>query len=78
AIITRMYFLPPGTPKDRVQMFRKAFADTLRDPEFLVEAKKSKIDVEPVSGEDMEKVVHGLYNIDSTMLARLKEVLLPK
>lgn len=59
-------------------MFRKAFADTLRDPAFLAEAKKSKIDVEPVSGEDMEKVVHGLYNIDSTMLARLKEVLLPK
>jgi tripartite-type tricarboxylate transporter receptor subunit TctC len=78
ATITRMYFLPPGTPKDRVQMFRKAFADTLRDPEFLAEAKKSKIDVEPVTGEDMEKVVHGLYNIDSTMLARLKEVLLPK
>jgi len=78
ATITRMYFLPPGTPKDRVQMFRKAFADTLRDPEFLAEAKKSKIDIEPVSGEEMEKVVHGLYNIDPTMLARLKEVLLPK
>ena len=78
AIITRMYFLPPGTPKDRVQMFRKAFADTLRDPAFLAEAKKSKIDVEPVSGEDMEKVVHGLYNLDSITLARLKEVLLPK
>ena len=78
ATITRMYFLPPGTPKDRVQLFRKAFADTLRDPEFLAEARKSKIDIEPVSGEEMEKVVHGLYNIDPNMLARLKEVLLPK
>ena len=78
ATITRLYFLPPATSKDRVQMLRKAFTDTLRDPEFLAEAKKSKIDIELVSGEEMEKVVHGLYNIEPAMLARLKEVLLPK
>ena len=78
ATITRLYFLPPATSKDRVQMLRKAFTDTLRDPEFTAEAKKSKIDIDLVSGEEMEKVVHGLYNIEPATLARLKEVLLPK
>jgi tripartite-type tricarboxylate transporter receptor subunit TctC len=78
AVITRLYFLPPGTPKDRVLTLRKALADTLRDPEFLADAKKSKLDIEPVSGEEMEKVVNDLYKIEPSMLARLKEVLLPK
>jgi len=64
--------------QDRVQILRKAFADTLKDPDFLADAKKSKLDIAPVAGEEMEKVVHGLYQIEPAMLARLKEVLLPK
>lgn len=78
AVITRLYFLPPGTPKDRVLILRKALADTLRDPEFLADAKKSKLDIEPVTGEEMAKVVNELYKIEPAMLERLKEVLLPK
>jgi tripartite-type tricarboxylate transporter receptor subunit TctC len=78
AVITRLYFLPPGTPKDRVLTLRQALAATLRDPEFLADARKSKLDIEPVTGEEMEKVVNELYKIDPAMLARLKEVLLPK
>jgi hypothetical protein len=57
---------------------RKALAETLRDPEFLADAKKSKLDIEPVSGEEMERLVHELYKLEPSMLARLKEVLLPK
>lgn len=78
AVLTRIYFLPPATPKDRVQMLRKAFAETLKDPEFLADAKRSKLDIEPVPGEELEKLVQDLYKIDASTLARLKEVLLPK
>lgn len=78
ATITRLYFMPPGTPKDRVAILRKAFADTLKDPEFLADAKKSRLDIDPVSGEEMAKVLNDLYKIEPSMLARLKEVLLPK
>ncbi len=78
AMLTRIYFLPPGTPKDRVRILRKAFADTLRDPEFLADAKKSRLDVEPVPGEELETLVQNLYKIDSSALATLKDVLLPK
>ena len=78
ATITRIYFVPPATPKDRVEVLRKAFADTLKDPEFLADAKKSKLDIEPVAGAELQKLVQDLYKIDASTLARLKEVLLPK
>ena len=41
--IVRTYTLPPGTPKDRVQLLRKAFDATLKDPEFVADAKKSRL-----------------------------------
>ena len=77
AIMTRLYFLPPGTPKGRVQTLRKAFDDTLKDPEFLAEAKKAKLEIEPVSGEEIEGVVQGLFKIEPAFVARLKQVLVP-
>ena len=49
AIITRPYFLAPGTPKSRVHLLRRAFADTLKDPELLAEAKKASLDIQYVS-----------------------------
>ena len=39
--ITYIYYsFPPGTPKDRVQVLRQAFQATLKDPEFIAEARK--------------------------------------
>jgi tripartite-type tricarboxylate transporter receptor subunit TctC len=78
ATITRIYFVPPATPKDRVAVLRKAFADTLKDPEFLAEAKKSRLDIEAVPGEELQKLVQNLYKMDPSTLSRLKEVLVPK
>jgi tripartite-type tricarboxylate transporter receptor subunit TctC len=77
AVITRPYFLAPGTPKARVQVLRKAFADTLKDPELLAEAKKANLEIEFVSGEDVDGVVQGLYKIEPAFVAKLKQVLVP-
>jgi len=49
--------LPPGTPKDRLAILRKAYAATLKDPEFLADAKKSKLIINYVSGENIDKYV---------------------
>ncbi len=49
--------LPPGTPKERLSILRNAFKATLEDPEFLAEAKKSKLLIDYVSGEEIEKLV---------------------
>lgn len=73
--ITRPYALPPGTPKDRVEITRKAFMATMRDPEFLADAKKSKLDIDPMAGEEMEKIVEGYFKLDPAIVARLKAVL---
>lgn len=53
----RPFSVPPGTPKDRLQLLRNAFADTMKDPEFLAEAEKSKFKATFVSGENVEKHV---------------------
>jgi tripartite-type tricarboxylate transporter receptor subunit TctC len=75
ASITRPYALPPGTPKDRVQMLRRAFRETMKDKDFLAEAVKSKLDVDPVSGEEVEKIVAGLFKLDSATIAKMSEIL---
>ena len=76
AVTVYQWALPPGTPKDRVNILRKAFLDTLKDAEFLAEAHKAKLDIDPVSGEEIEKVVASLFRLDATLVARLREVLL--
>ncbi|MGH7847605.1 MAG: hypothetical protein ACREQW_20885 [Candidatus Binatia bacterium] len=49
--------VPPGTPKERLQLLRKSFADTMKDPEFIAEAKKSKLQITYVSGAEVDKYV---------------------
>jgi tripartite-type tricarboxylate transporter receptor subunit TctC len=73
--ITRPFVVTPGTPKDRVQLLRKAFLETFTDPEFQAEAQKIKLDLGPLSGEEVERIVHGLFNLEPAFVARLKDVL---
>ncbi|HEX2226338.1 MAG TPA: tripartite tricarboxylate transporter substrate-binding protein [Candidatus Binatia bacterium] len=73
--IVRTYTLPPGTPKDRVQILRSAFDATLKDPEFLADANKSKLNVDPVTVEEIEKDIQGLFKLDPALLGKLKEIL---
>ncbi|MGH7833452.1 MAG: Bug family tripartite tricarboxylate transporter substrate binding protein, partial [Candidatus Binatia bacterium] len=53
----RPYVLPPGTPKDRVMILRKAFMEVMKDQEFLAEAKKSRLDINPLDGAELERSV---------------------
>lgn len=71
----RPFVLPPGTPKDRVQMLRKAFADTMKDPAFLAEAKKANLDITPTDGAELEQNVKQVFNLDASLVARLKGLL---
>lgn len=75
ADMNRIYALPPGTPKDRVQLLRKAFMDTMKDAEFLTEAKKTKLDIDAVDGEGLETTIKGVLNLDPALVAKLKEIL---
>ena len=73
--INRPYSLPPGTPKDKVQVLRRAFRATMNDPELKAEASKSMLDFDPTPGEEVEKIVARLLKLDQRTAARLKEIL---
>ena len=73
--LTYSYVLPPGTPKDRVEIIRKAFADTMKDSEFLDDTKKSKLGIDPLTGEELHRTVARLFKLDPGLVAKLKEVL---
>jgi len=67
----RPFSLPPGAPSDRLALLRKAFAATLRDSDFLADAKKTKLFIEPVAGEDIDKHVNQIYSMSSKVKQNL-------
>jgi tripartite-type tricarboxylate transporter receptor subunit TctC len=71
----RPYVLPPGTPKDRVEILRRAFMSTMKDREFLAEAEKAKLDINPLDGAALETHVKEVLNLDAALIPRLKEIL---
>ena len=71
----RPYVAAPGTPKSRVELLRKAFADTMKDPEFLADAKKSKLDINPLTGEELQENIRDIFNLEPALVERLKDVL---
>jgi tripartite-type tricarboxylate transporter receptor subunit TctC len=70
----RPYVLAPGTPKDRIQTLQKAFMDTVKDPEFLADAKKAKLDVNPLSGAELERNVQEVFGLDPSLVLKTKEI----
>jgi hypothetical protein len=64
--------------KDRLELLQKAFVNTLKDPEFLAEATKSKLDIEVIDGPTITKKFGALFDLQPVTVAKLKEVLLPK
>ena len=60
-VMGRPFFGPPDVPKDRDAALRKAFLDTLSDPDFLAEADKLKLEINPVPAERVESLLRELY-----------------
>ena len=71
----RPYLLPPETPKHLVEILRKGFTEAIRDPELLAEAKKARLEINPGSGEELERNVIELFRLDAPLVTRLKDIL---
>jgi tripartite-type tricarboxylate transporter receptor subunit TctC len=71
-IMGRPFAAPPDLPEDRKVALRKAFDETLRDPEFLAEAKAAKLEVNPVSGVDLDKLIAELYRTSADVAAEAR------
>ena len=73
--ILRLYVLPPGTPKARADTLRKGFQETMSDPEFKAEMAKAKLDVDPIAGGEVERIVNGFFKLPPGLIAKLTEIL---
>jgi tripartite-type tricarboxylate transporter receptor subunit TctC len=78
AAIVRVYVTTPRTPKDRLQILRDAFSKTLSDPEFIAEAKKATLDINPLNGNEVKKIVDDLFKLTPGMRSKLAAILTPK
>jgi hypothetical protein len=72
------YSVAPGTPADRLQILQQAFVKTLRDRELVAEADKAQLEVAPIDGPTTAKTFAGLYELAPSLIAKLKEILIPK
>jgi tripartite-type tricarboxylate transporter receptor subunit TctC len=55
------FLAPPGVPSERVEVLRKAFMATMQDKDFLAEAAKAGLEINPVKGEDIQSLVQQVY-----------------
>ena len=62
----------PGTPRERLEILRRAFKATFADPEFLAQANKTKLDITYVSGEETERIVAGVLAISPNVKDNLQ------
>jgi tripartite-type tricarboxylate transporter receptor subunit TctC len=72
-VMGRPYLAPPGVPKDRADALRKAFADTMKDPDFLADAEKAQLEITPVAGDEVEKLVKDLYQTPKPLADKAAE-----
>jgi tripartite-type tricarboxylate transporter receptor subunit TctC len=74
-VFGRPYVVAPEVPRDRVEALRKAFAETLADPELQADAKKANLDVHPVGGEEVTSLIAKAYAAPPAVAAKLKAAL---
>lgn len=74
-VLGRPYIAPPGLPADRLIALRRAFDATMADPEFVSEAERAGLEINPVKGEDVQKVVAEVYATDPAVVKRIQEIL---
>src|SRR6516165_7871148 len=72
-VMGRPFLAPPGVPKDRAAALRTAFSDTMRDPEFLADAEKTQLEITPVAGDAVEKLVTEVYQTPKAIAAKAAE-----
>ena len=65
---------PPGVPDATVTALRRAFDAAMRDPALLAEVTKARVDIEPITGEELQRVVAETFNIRADVLARARKL----
>jgi tripartite-type tricarboxylate transporter receptor subunit TctC len=71
----RPYVLPPNTPPERVKIIREAFQKVLADESVLAEGKKRKLEFDPTSSQDLEKLAKDVMSQPPEIVAKMKQLL---
>ena len=71
----RPFIVAKAVPAERVQILRAAFAATLRDEAFLADAQKQSLPVDPVTGEEAENIIAGIYAAPPDLAKKVRDVL---
>ena len=68
------FFTTPGILPERLAVLRRAFDDTMKDPDFLAEAQRLRLGVSPLPGEELQKLVAQVSNLSPALLERVRAV----
>ena len=75
ATLGRPIAVTPGIPPDRIKLLREAYQKTLKDPELIAETKRQRWDIDPLTGEEMEKLAKEVMAQPKEVIERMKWVL---
>jgi tripartite-type tricarboxylate transporter receptor subunit TctC len=76
-VFQRPFLAPPGTPDPQIKVLRSAFIAAVNDSALLTEAKKSKLELNPRSGEEVEALVNKMYSAPAALIQRMSKVIRP-
>ena len=69
------FLAPPEVPRDRVEVLRTAFLKAMADPELLADARKARLEIMPVAGDDVQKLVADLYGTPAPVVRKVVDML---
>ena len=73
--VGRPILTAPKVPADRVRALRQAFAETMRDPQFIEAAKQANMEMNPMEGDELQRVVEGIVSSPPRILAMVKDAI---
>ncbi len=65
----------PGTTVEQTKLLRAGFDGAIKDPELLAEAQKGRMEVDPVSGEELQKTAQRILDQPADVIARVKKIM---
>jgi tripartite-type tricarboxylate transporter receptor subunit TctC len=71
----RPFFMPPNVPAERVEAVRRAFDATMKDPAYRAEAEKMKVEIDPLTGEQVASVIGQVSRTPAETVARVRSAL---
>jgi tripartite-type tricarboxylate transporter receptor subunit TctC len=69
--------MPPGVPADRIEAVRAAYAKTMVDKDFVASADKQQLELDPLTGAEIQKIVAELYQLPPAAIERARVAMNP-